>query len=582
MRAALRSRLLPSSLLRGMLALAALPGWPAERLVREVEVRGLPEVKVEEARRLLAIPNGVAPDSARVAEGITRLIKALEDEGFLLARIDSVGAPVEHRAPGVAPVPLVVWCDPGPRHMVGQVTWEGLSRVTPGEASTASGLVPGAPFRPGQLSSGFDRLLGVYADRASPEARVVLLDLERKGSEVRLLLRVFEGDSVIVSDAVFRGARSTKQSVLEKCVRDAVGLPYNRARLLAARRRLVDLGVFRSVGEPELEPTGPGRARAVFPVEEGTSSAFDGAVGYQGEGSTVTGLVDLMLGNLGGTARQAALRWEGRGAGVSEFRLGYAEPLLFGLDLRGDLGFQHHVEDTLYARTRGQARFSFGVASGARFWLLFAADRTVLDDGPTESSTTGSTEAGFESDRRDDSLRPRRGYKVSLASSSIFKREALRPDGSARATQIYAWLRSQENWFVTRATGVRLEVDGALRLSNEAVIPYYDLDPVGGATSLRGYREQEFRASRWGVARFEYGVFPQAGGRAFAFVDQGLMYRPFFTSEGVPDSETLYRMGYGAGFELPSGLGVLGLSLGWGQGDGPLDGKLHVRLTNRF
>jgi outer membrane protein assembly factor BamA len=206
----------------------------------------------------------------------------------------------------------------------------------------------------------------------------------------------------------------------------------------------------------------------------------------------------------------------------------------------------------------------------------------VLDEGPTERATTGSTEAGFDADRRDDPYRPRRGYRLALASSTVFKRTTFRPDGGERATQLYAWLKGQQNFRVTPATGARLEVDGALRLTSEEVVPYYDLDPVGGATSLRGYREQEFRASRWAVARAEYGVFPAGGGRAFAFVDQGILYRPFLTTDGFADSETLYRIGYGAGFELPSGLGTVALSLGWGQGDGPLDGKLHVRLTNRF
>jgi outer membrane protein assembly factor BamA len=113
-------------------------------------------------------------------------------------------------------------------------------------------------------------------------------------------------------------------------------------------------------------------------------------------------------------------------------------------------------------------------------------------------------------------------------------------------------------------------------------VPFYDLDLVGGARQLRGYREGQFPASRWGVARGEAGLFPAAGGRAFAFVDQGVLYRPYNDVEGRPASETLYRVGYGVGFDLPSAIGTVGISIGLGQGDGPLDGKLHVQLTNRF
>jgi hypothetical protein len=165
----------------------------------------------------------------------------------------------------------------------------------------------------------------------------------------------------------------------------------------------------------------------------------------------------------------------------------------------------------------------------------------------------------------------------------VFKREHLRPSGGTRrATQLFAAARGEAHRRLGGGSGATAAFEGGLRISNEDVIPFYDLEPIGGARQLRGYREGEFRASRWAILRLEAGLFPAAGGRAFAFLDQGVMYRPFADSTGVAVSQTLYRPGYGVGFEVPSGLGAVGVSLGWGKGDGPLDGKLHVALTNRF
>jgi outer membrane protein assembly factor BamA len=113
-------------------------------------------------------------------------------------------------------------------------------------------------------------------------------------------------------------------------------------------------------------------------------------------------------------------------------------------------------------------------------------------------------------------------------------------------------------------------------------VPAYDLDLVGGATSLRGYREGEFHVARWAVLRLEYGVYTQQAGRVFAFLDQGVLDRPFLDEAGAEQSSTLYRAGYGVGVEAPLAIGRLGLMLGYGKGDGPLDGKVHVRLTSRF
>ena len=116
---------------------------------------------------------------------------------------------------------------------------------------------------------------------------------------------MFEGDSIVVQDVMFDGARLTKRSVLEKSMGNVMGLPYNRARLNVARQRLADLGVFTRVGEPTAVPLGPGLARVIVPVEEAQANTFDGAVGYQGDNNTLTGLVDLRL-EPGGRARRAS------------------------------------------------------------------------------------------------------------------------------------------------------------------------------------------------------------------------------------------------------------------------------------
>jgi len=180
-------------------------------------------------------------------------------------------------------------------------------------------------------------------------------------------------------------------------------------------------------------------------------------------------------------------------------------------------------------------------------------------------------------------LAPRRGSVARLSSGTVFKREVRRPEGAGKATQILGHLFAQANRPVGKGAGARAELEGGLRLSNEPVVPAYDLDLVGGAASLRGYREGEFRASRWAVLRLEYGVYTQESGRVFAFFDQGALYRPFLAdSTGAATSTTLWRPGYGVGIEAPLGSARLALTLGYGKGDGPLDGKIHVRLTSRF
>ena len=562
-------------------ALAApMPGWPEGATLDEVRFAGAQAVRDADLVRALGLPGGRAPDSVAVARGVTRLVEAFHREGWLDARVDSLvpGAVSKGKAD------LVVWLTSGPRHALEQVTFEGLVRIGEDEARTLTGLVPGAPFRAERIDQGLARLVSAYETRGFPAARATVLDFTRRGAAVDLFVRVFEGDSTVVRALEFENAHLTKRSVMEKSMGNVVGLPYNRARLAQSRQRLLDLGVFTYVGEPRVEPLGEGGARVVVPVEEARANTFDGAVGYQGDTKTLTGLANVRLDNLGGRARQGELFWEGRGRGRSEFRVRYVEPLLFGLNLKGEVLLSQFNEDTTYARTRIAGRFTFGIGGGGRLFLTAARDRTVLESGPVEHASATTTEAGFELDRRDNPFVPRRGSAFRLSSGTVFKTETLRPDGSGstRATQLVARALGQANRPTGGSAGARAELEGGLRLTNEPVVPVYDLDFVGGATTLRGYREGEFQVARWGVLRLEYGVFTAESGRVFAFLDQGVLDRPFLDEAGESQNSTLYRAGYGIGIEAPLALGRLGLTLGYGKGDGPLDGKLHVRLTSRF
>jgi outer membrane protein assembly factor BamA len=191
-----------------------------------------------------------------------------------------------------------------------------------------------------------------------------VVDFARRGAEVDLDVRVFESDSILVRALEFEGATVTKRSVMEKSMGNLVGLPYNRARLAQSRQRLADLGVFTSVGEPRVEPFGAGGARVIVPVTEAQANSFDGAVGYQGDTKTLTGLADVRLDNLGGRARQGQLYWQGRRQGPLEFRVRYAEPLLFGLNLKGESSSPSSTR-TRRTHARGIAgRFTFGIGGG--------------------------------------------------------------------------------------------------------------------------------------------------------------------------------------------------------------------------
>jgi outer membrane protein insertion porin family len=108
-----------------------------------------------------------------------------------------------------------------------------------------------------------------------------------------------------------------------------------------------------------------------------------------------------------------------------------------------------------------------------------------------------------------------------------------------------------------------------------------DLFRLGGANTLRGYREAQFLASRLVWSNVEYRILVGLRSYLFGFVDAGYVFTPERRDVGLLKSEQT-KLGYGVGVRLDSPLGLLGVSLAFGQGDTFSTAKLHIRLINEF
>jgi outer membrane protein insertion porin family len=108
-----------------------------------------------------------------------------------------------------------------------------------------------------------------------------------------------------------------------------------------------------------------------------------------------------------------------------------------------------------------------------------------------------------------------------------------------------------------------------------------DMFRLGGANTLRGYREGQFLGSRVLWSNLEYRLLQGQRSYAFGFVDFGYVLTPDRPEAGLTKSE-LNRIGYGLGIRLDTPLGLIGVSLAFGEGDTFSTAKLHIQLANEF
>jgi outer membrane protein assembly factor BamA len=116
-----------------------------------------------------------------------------------------------------------------------------------------------------------------------------------------------------------------------------------------------------------------------------------------------------------------------------------------------------------------------------------------------------------------------------------------------------------------------------LRLVSEGIfsggeIHPAELYPVGGARSIRGYRENQFRTERVSYLNLEYRLGKIS--RVFLFSDTGVLYRE--------DTGWKLRSGAGFGLRSVSAVGIIELSFGVAERFSLDAARIHVSLVESF
>ncbi len=432
-------------------------------------------------------------------------------------------------------------------------------------------------------------VLDDFARRGYPLASFVLDSAsERNGEEKReavLHFRLNHGPLVHIDSIIVRGNKTTKLHVLLRELPIRVGDAFNLDEVESIPEKLQRLGFIRSVAPPELRVHHRGQYVLEINVTEGNSNTLNGVAGYNpsvgNQKGFLTGLIDVQFGNLFGTGRLVNAHWEKRGPETQELGLRYREPWVRGYPLHLSGGFQQLIQDTLYVERK--LEMSAEAPIGNRFAILAALTReSVLPDSLSAirfnlpNSQITSVSAGLRFDSRDDLINPRRGFFYSTTVATGRKR--VQSDTASQSfshklvTLDFQWLV-----LVKWPQVLSLAFHGRQVTSGEPQVSITDQIRFGGATTLRGYREEQFRGARVAWSNLEYRYLLSRYSRAFVFCDVGY----YFRTEAEVEIESV-KTSYGLGARMETPLGIVGVDYGLGEGDGLFNGKVHVSLVNSF
>jgi outer membrane protein assembly factor BamA len=526
--------------------------------------------------------------SASDLEGIVRGYVA---EGYLFARVDSASfVPTGDSSEA----DLSIWIDEGKPAFVSSIRIAGTKGVSERELLDLLETAKGKRFYPGVLERDIQTVLRRYEDFGYLLARVVIQDVafqdEREQVLSSVILSVDEGARVRLSDFRIEGNTSTKADVILREARWKPGAIFQENQPERIKRRLEKLQLFSSVSMPELYLDPDGTAGLLVKVREGNPNRFDGVVGYvpsagPGNSGYVTGLLNLEFRNILGTGRKLSTRWYRENQASQEVELRYLEPWVatYPVNLEGDF-FQRKQDSTYVLR-----RYEISAHLMATEDLTVALSYRHEDVFPTQGfgvlyvdeSSTASVGVSISYDSRDDPVTPTEGIRylteyftgTKATTKSSLSGEAGRTTTQRLALDVQYFLSSLHRQVVAASMHLRDFRCGKIEVS--------DLFRLGGAATLRGYREAQFFGSRLAWSNLEYRLLVAPRSYVFGFLDAGYIFSPARPESGLIGSEQT-KLGYGVGVRLDSPLGLLGVSLAFGQGDTFSTAKLHVQLVNEF
>jgi outer membrane protein insertion porin family len=491
----------------------------------------------------------------------------------------------------------------GDRVSVGEIDLKGNSSISKNEIISLIGTRPGDILNEFELNRDIISILKLYEERGKPFAKAFVKDISvynsNDESKLRVSIEIVENSDIKIDQIKITGNDVTNENLILREIKLDENKKINLETLRDIKRRLERLNIFQSVSEPKVytiksSSSGKEESGLLIEVREGNNNTFDGILGYippanENENGYFTGLVNVSFRNLFGTGRklEAIYRQEVRETQDLSFR--YLEPYVLGYPVDILFGFRQRIQDTTYTKRNLDLKADLNVTDRFTVSGIGAYERVIPSDiqSPTyiiADSRILSSGIELKYDSRDNVFIPNSGilYRTfySYGSKNIYNPELFPSlDQSSNYSIQKYWMDVEffHSFFKRQSSLIKLfggEIKSG-RLENS------DLFRIGGISNIRGYRDEQFLASRFAYGNIElrYAVSPRSF--LFNFFDPGYYFMPADPVNNI-DEQKGFLYGYGVGIRLETQLGLISVSYALGKGDSFLDGKIHFGLINDF
>ena len=559
-------------------------------IVRSITISGNHALQTRQLLDVLSLKEGDSFSRSRLLDGTRSVLRLYLQNGYYSAEllVDSL-----LYAPDSSTVDIVLGITEHSRLPLGAIHLEGNTVFTRDDILDHFETRSGDLLDQRTLEQDIEGLISRYEHSGYPFAKVHIDDISRSADTsapaLELDLGIDEGENVRIQEIKIIGNTETHEHVIVRETRIKPGEVFDQDKLVRIRQRLNRLNIFASVQEPELYMSSSGGG-ILIRVQEGTTNTFDGVIGYApgssaGAEGTVTGMVNVSMRNLFGTARKLHVQWLRDITESQEISAEYVEPWILDLPLNMGVGFLQRQQDSTYVRrdVNGKADLlvseSFSIGGIITHENIIPSETIVAQTVSDSRTTTAGVEIQYDS--RDDPLSPTGGINYQSDYQIGKKNVSGTPGNTDIGSHTVQKISVDADYYAEVFHHQVLAVGIHARQLTSDFIEVGDLYRFGGTNSLRGYRENEFLGSRVAWTNTEYRFLLSRHSFFFGLFDTGYFFLPGDGSKGLSSIEHL-KYGYGVGIRLETSLGNIGVSVALGEGDSFSQAKLHIGLINNF
>ena len=414
-------------------------------------------------------------------------------------------------------------------------------------------------------------------------AKITDMNIDREGN---LVLRVNEG---ILEGYKVKGNTKTKERVILREMRQKPGQPFNSKQARRSMQRVYNLGFFEDVNIKLNPGVDPNAVVVELDVKEKRTGSFGIGAGYSSEDGVI-GMVSLGDTNFRGTGDAISVTYETSGDDddAHGYSISYRHPWIDQKETVGTVRIYNRTYEYDDYDTDGDLKetymrkYSGGEITLGRPVSEYSTNYVTLrnrkdqyvrhvDDGWYASrkgtawerdnfGTTRSVTLEHVTDTRDNIYNPTTGGRISLSGEVA----GLGGDFDFQKVTI----EDQRYHKVGHAQVLALRAQYGI---GHGHISEFNQYKVGGQSSLRGYREDQFRGNRMALATLEYRFPIVSKVQGALFTDWGGAWDDGVTPKDIKGS-------VGVGLALNTPLGPLRLDYGRGR-DG---GRVHFTVGGSF